>query len=745
MKKFFSLNPFMIMMLTLFGVLFIYFTGVEFLEIVEMKTIDFRFKSRGKITPRQDVSLVVVDEKSLAAEGKWPWSRSKIADLVDKLSDAGARVLAFDIGFLEQDENYKKVVQTVGTVKSHLDSIGFADAALEETLSAITVEADNDQRLSRAMKNSSAEVVLGFFFHMGDEELRLRKKEDLDKATESISTAAYNIVSGVTEGSFPKAVAPQPSIEIIANSANYSGYFNMQYDGDGTVRRMIPAIEFNNDYYAPLSLKALAAYFETGLRIKIDEIGSGRFFVGELEIPMDASSQLFINYRGGTKTFPHISATDVLNDNFQPELVKDRIILLGATAIAIYDLRVTPFEPYFPGLEVHANIIDMILTEDFIYRPEFAFLYDFLAIFLAGIFLWIVLPRAGVLSGALAGISVFLGYILLCNYLFSSFGVILNMVYPTLMILAVYTGITAYRYFAETRQKRYIKDAFSKYLAPSVVKTLIDNPDKLVLGGEERVITAFFSDLQSFTSISESLAPDELVELLNEFLTEMTDIILKHKGTVDKFEGDAIIAFFGAPTDLENQSLSACKASIEMQKRLAELRSIWMEQGKKPIKMRIGLCTGPAVVGNMGSRNRFDYTMMGDTVNTAARLEGVNKVYGTYSLISETTMELANEEVVARELDIIKVVGREEEIRIFELLGNPDDFDDKTKMAFEFYAEGLSAYRDRDWGKAESLFNKVLNELPEDGPAKTMIKRCHEYRQNPPPEDWGGIYRMTTK
>jgi adenylate cyclase len=324
-------------------------------------------------------------------------------------------------------------------------------------------------------------------------------------------------------------------------------------------------------------------------------------------------------------------------------------------------------------------------------------------------------------------------------------GWVLNMMYPLAVILLIYASVTVYRYLVETRQKKFVKDAFSTYLAPSVVKNLLESPEKLVLGGEKRVITAFFSDVQGFTSISESLPPEELVELLNEFLTEMTDIILRHEGTVDKFEGDAIIAFFGAPNDLENQAEVACMACIDMQKRLSELRKKWQGQGRPELRMRIGLCTGPAVVGNMGSRSRMDYTMMGDTVNTAARLEGVNKVYGTYTMISESTYQAAGGWIRARELDAINVVGKKEPVKIYELIGYPSDVDEHVQKVTEIYSRGLAAYRSRQWDKAAAYFKKAVSLRPEDRASRTMVERCRRYKADPPPETWNGAFTMTTK
>jgi adenylate cyclase len=259
------------------------------------------------------------------------------------------------------------------------------------------------------------------------------------------------------------------------------------------------------------------------------------------------------------------------------------------------------------------------------------------------------------------------------------------------------------------------------------------------------VITAFFSDVQGFTAISEALTAEEVVELLNEFLTEMTDIILGYEGTIDKFEGDAIIGFFGAPTILPDHATKACKACVDMQKRLAELRTKWQAEKRPALKMRIGMNTGSAVVGNMGSRNKMDYTMMGDTVNTAARLEGVNKVYGTYTMISDATYTLARNDIFVRELDSVTVVGKEAPVGVYELLGYPGEIDDVQISVAEWYAKGLAAYRNRDWSEAIGHFSAALSANPHDGPSQTMLGRCRDFEGNPPGDNWNGAFTMDTK
>ncbi|MBU4343873.1 MAG: adenylate/guanylate cyclase domain-containing protein [Proteobacteria bacterium] len=747
MKKFALLYPLLISMFAIFIGILAYLQGISFLDLMELKTIDLRFEARGQISPGPDVVLAVIDEKSISKEGKWVWPRSKIANLVTKLSKAGAKVIAFDIGFLEPDD--KKIVNTINEIQHTIHDHDIRKKEIDNYLKNLKQQANNDQLLADAIRNSTAKIVLGYFFHTDSTESSHISENQISIHKNNISGSKYKFIRYVsgTAQNIPliEAGTPQSNIEIISTATDYCGFFNMLPDKDGVVRWMPGVFKCMGTLYAPLSLITVSAYLESPISMNIGEYGVERVQIGKLMVPTDELGRILINYRGAGKTFPHIPVTDILSNNIADTVVKDKIVIVGATAVGIYDLRVTPFETVFPGVEIHANVIDSILSKDFMYQPAWAAIFDIMAIVVAGLILGLVLPKAGGISGAAAGFSLFIGHIFLCQYLFSHKGLILNLVYPLSVIILVYISITAYKYFTESRQKRFIKNAFSTYLAPEVVKQLIESPEKLVLGGEERIITAFFSDIQGFTSISEGLAPEELVELLNEFLTEMTSIILKYKGTVDKFEGDAIIAFFGAPNELENQEEIACMACIDMQKRLSELREGWKISGKPELYMRIGLCTGQAVVGNMGSKTRMDYTMMGDTVNVAARLEGVNKIYGIYTLISETTYNESGNKIIAREIDSINVVGKKKPVTVYQLLGYQKDIDEHMNKTIDNYSNGLYAYRNQDWEKAGSFFKMVLELTPDDGPSKVMLLRCDEYKINPPPKDWDGSFTMKTK
>jgi len=743
-KKLLKLNPITLSIILIATGILLYLIEPPFLELMELKTIDLRFVGREGIAQNSKVVLAVIDEKSVDKEGKWIWPRSKITDLVTRLSDAGAKVITFDIGFLEPDE--KSVVKTISEIEQTLTGLDDENRAF---LDGLKRASDNDQLLAKAISNSKAKVVLGHFFQMEREHAGDFDDKLLEVQKKSIRSSRYDLIryqsGNALDVPIISAEVANSNIPSISSATKYSGFFNMFPDIDGVVRWIPAIIDYEEEFYAPISIMSLSAYLDSPPTVVVAEYGVEKIQIGKIAIPTDELGRIIINYRGDAKTFKHISVTDILHGQVPAEEVKDKIVIIGATAIGIFDMRVTPFSSVFPGIEIHANIIDSALSKDFLYQPTWAAIFDILAIIIAGLILGFILPRASVFPGIIVVCVMFFGHMFLCRYIFSAYGWILNMVYPMIVIISVYISITAYKYLVESRQKRFIRSAFSTYLAPTVVKKLIESPDGLELGGEERDITAFFSDVQGFTSISEKLTPAELVELLNEFLTEMTDIVLQYEGTVDKFEGDAIIAFFGAPNELENQAETAAVTCVQMQKKLAELREKWKSQGRPELMMRIGLCTGPAVVGNMGSRNRMDYTMMGDTVNTAARLEGVNKIYGIYTLVCETTFQKSNSRVVGREIDAINVVGKGEPVTVYQLMGFPEDMDEMLLKTMKYYAKGLNLYRQLNWEAAIKHFKAALKVSPEDGPSKTMLARCVAYQQDPPPKDWNGSYTMKTK
>ena len=426
------------------------------------------------------------------------------------------------------------------------------------------------------------------------------------------------------------------------------------------------------------------------------------------------------------------------------EDLRGGIFFYGLTASGTHDLNPMPFNPRYPMVGALANVFNTIVTDQFIApMPARWRLPLFLAL---GLLSGYILSTRTTIRGSFFTILLLVAYLLLAYELFAVRGIWIDVVGPAAIVILSDVVIVWYKFNAAEKKRKFIRSAFEQYMNPAVVEQIAKNPEMLELGGKEMVLTAFFSDVAGFTTISEKLTPHELVELLNEYLTAMTDIVLDHLGLLDKYEGDAIMAVFGAPIHSPDHAAEACYTALEMQTKLCELREKWKAEGKPELTARIGLNTGPMIVGNMGSKKRFDYTVMGDAVNLASRLEGVNKQYSTDIMISEFTLEQCKEDVVVREIDLIRVKGKAEPVRIYEVLGRSDDgLPEEMKSIIEHYSAGLEAYRLREWEDGIKAFQQALEIKPDDGPSLTYLKRCEGYSAAPPPDDWDGVYVMTTK
>ncbi|MGD8988695.1 MAG: adenylate/guanylate cyclase domain-containing protein, partial [Syntrophobacterales bacterium] len=638
-----------------------YLTGNPFLDRIELKSLDVRFLTRGQEPPGPFAVVATIDEKSLDEIGKWPWPRAKIAALIDRLSEKGARVIAMDIFFPEPDENNN--IRFIEEMQRETRTLGLKEPRLESFLEQAREAADNDSILAEAIRRSKATVVLSYLFHFSREEIAHLSEEDLAGKSSDIRPSAIKLVQFTSPKAKQvevfEALLPESNIAKLANSSRTAGHFNIFPDIDGTVRWIPLVIRYQDRFYPALALEAVRSYVgNIPLRVRVADHGIESIQLGPVAIPTDEKGRMLINFRGGPQTFPNYSVADILAGRTEPDAFRNRIVFVGSTAKGVYDLRVTPFSNVYPGLEVHANVADNILTQRFLFRPEWARLFDLVAILFMGLVTGLALPRLRALFSVLLIGVLFIGYLLVSQTLFVRQGIWLNAVYPLLTMVLVYTAVTLYRYIVEEREKREIRGAFSFYVTPSVVNEMLKNPDKLKLGGDKKELSVLFSDIRGFTSLAEEMEPETLVHLLNEYLTEMTDVVFEFDGLLDKYIGDAIMAVFGAPLEQIDHPSRACRTALKMLQRLAKMQQKWESEGAPRLDIGIGINTGPMVVGNMGSERRFDYTVMGDSVNLASRLEGINKEYGTQVVISEFTHELVKDDFFCRELDAVRVKGR---------------------------------------------------------------------------------------
>ncbi len=750
LKTLLRITPLTITIFVLLLALVSFWLNFEFLKLMEFKILDLRMVARGEVTPGGETVIAVIDEKSVSELGRWPWTRSTIARLVDRLKKDGAKAVGFDIVFSEpEDAAGRKVIESLA---SEMKKSGLSDATLRRLLDQGKKSADPDGMLTDAVQKAE-NVTLGYFFHFsrkGDEkELAHINAQTIAKQASRIENSRYAMINSVTgrpnDGYLPHAYSPEANLPGLSAAAQNGGYFNMMPDSDGAIRRSPLVIAFGNNYYSSLAVSLVHAYLDfPTLSLNLEPYGAKNIGIGDILIPTDESGRLLINYLGPPRTFPHYSITDIVNDRIPPGTFRDRIVLVGATAVGIYDLRVTPFSSVYPGVEIHATVIDNILHRNFLIRSDLTRFIDICSIILFGLIIGLTIPRLRPIPGMIAAFAIIVAFVAVNFLIFFRLNIWLNLVYPFVTMALIYLGITIYHYVMEEREKKKIRGAFQYYLNASVINEMLKDPAKLKLGGDKKDLSVMFSDIRGFTTISEKLTPQELVSLLNEYLTAMTNEVFRYDGLLDKYIGDAIMAVFGAPLSQPDHARRACLTALGMMKELKRLQMKWKQEGRPEVRIGIGINTGDMVVGNMGSDMRFDYTVMGDAVNLASRLEGTNKEYGTGVIISEFTHDAVKNDFCCRELDFVRVKGKIKPVRIYELLGEKKD-EAGLKNLTETFARALALYREKKWDEAIAAFQDVLSIQPGDFVSEVYLERCRNLKEHPPGEPWDGVFVMTKK
>ncbi len=725
-------------------------TSNPLLDLIELNWLDIRFQVRCPLPPGPAVVVAAVDEKSLAAEGHWPWRRSRIAALVDSLSRDGAKVIAFDVTFPEPDDNAR--LELVDQLAGKIESLAIDSPPLAEFIREQRSDADTDRTLVNALRRSSAAIVLGYFFHTSAEAVGYElKQETIDQRLGGIASSKYPAIIFRGESTAAlrliKAYAAQTSLPMFNAAAASTGHFTVISDADGAVRWVPLIIQAGDESFPPLAL--LSAWHFLGqpqLAIRAGKDGVEGVHLGERFLPTDERGQLLVNYRGPPGTFPYFSASDILSGKLPSGTFKDKIVLVGATAVGIGDIRTTPFGQVFPGPEVHATVIDNILVGDFAARPHLWRALDLVMIVVLGVATGVALPRMSALSGFMFAGSLAAVYVVAAYWLFVIARLWLNMVYPLATVALCYTGLTVYRYLTEERERKRIKETFKHYVSADVIEDVLADPDRLKLGGQEKVLSVMFSDLVGFTSYSEQYPPSEIISILSDYYDRMTEQVFEHRGTLTNYNGDELMAIFGAPVEQVDHPHRACASALAMLAARDKLAAEWTKLGRPHLRARTGINTGPMLVGNVGSRYRFAYTVLGDSVNLASRLEQLNRVYGTQIMIGEHTAKLVETAFVMRRVDRVRVKGRKQALDIYELIGPIDtEIPTAQRQMLDRYATAFDAYRARSWGDASALFEQCLALCPEDGPSLVMAERCRIYHAEPSPTEWDGAFEHLTK
>jgi len=739
--------------------------GFAFLQSVELSSLDMRFGMRGARPHDDRIVIVDIDERTLQEISSFPLPRKTYATLIDRLSAAGARVVAFDFTFPTPEANGGR--EALERLQAELGPS--APASIVKKIKDLESAADPDAAFADSMKRAGT-VILGHIFLDADAAKHADPKLEEDY---------FNIVWAKN---YPQVVPMKPkdgrkfdmgqawvaaggrvaagaeaNIANLATAAASFGFIDINPDPDGTLRRATLVIRYQDqDFFPPLAVQAVRQFEniqDQDIVVYIAQNGLEQIQLGPHTIRPGRDGSALINYTGPYGTYQHYSMWDVMSGATPPGALKDKIVLVGATALALGDIRNTPYEggvQAYMGVEVHANIIDNILHSGekgrgFLTRTLNDELIDLGFILLFGIGFGYLFSSVKPLWSTITLLLALGGFAWFVYFSFAREGRWLSFVIPAGTLAANYAAITSFRMIFEEREKRKIRKSFAQYLSPGVIGLIEKDPQKYIHpGGETKELTVMFSDIRGFTTISEGLSADELVRLLNEYLGTMTDILFANLGTLDKYIGDAIMAFWGSPYPQTNHAECACKCAIEMSRGLVKLNEKWKQEGRPPIAIGIGLNTGDVNVGNMGSEKRLAWTVMGDNVNLASRLEGITKQYQIQIVISENTYEAVSGKFVCRELDKIKVKGKNLPVTIYELL---DVETERPKYAplLSAFDHAMAAYRSQNWREAAAQFGELLAVYPDDGPTRVFLQRALEYLENAPEPDWDGVYVMKSK
>ena len=704
------------------------------LEELRVRTFDFFQVLRPRPQELRPVVIVDIDEESLKAIGQWPWPRTTVADLITQITRLGAVAIGFDIIFPEPDRMSPAIAER---------SFRGIDA---ETRAKLDTLPSNDEALADAIRHSR--VVVG--------QAGAAAPEPVTPADAALQTGFA--VRGPDPSpylvTFRGLLRNVPPIE---QAAAGRGLFSIDPESDGIIRRVPIIMKAQGSLVPSLSLEMLRVVTgSSAILVRVDQAGVQAVAVPGLEIPTDRNGQFWVHFNRHDPT-RYVSAKDVLQGNVPPDRLAGKLVLIGTSAIGLLDLKTTPTDAAIPGVEVHAQILESVLSKSNLVNPNYAIGAELALAVLFGLAIIIAAPMLPASIVIVLGGCLIAGLIGLSLYLFVEHNLLIDFTYPLISSWLIYLVLTFVNYLREQKQRRQIRSAFGYYLSPHMVEQLARSPEKLVLGGEERRMTILFSDVRGFTTISEYYKddPQGLTRLMNRFLTPLTNAIIDRKGTIDKYIGDAIMAFWNAPVDDAEQEANACEAALEMLSRAETLNDELKHEAEvnggvyMPLRIGIGLNTGPCVVGNMGSDFRFNYSVLGDTVNLASRLEARTKAYRIPVVIGSRTAEGAKQKFAVMEIDLIMVKGKKQPEAVFTVLGPSQvEADPRCGELREINAQMLGRFRSQQWDNALELVarcRKFANGFDLSGLYDMYEERIALYRTHPPGADWDGVYEAETK
>ncbi len=708
---------------------------LPFIDPIENFLYDFRLMVTMPETEDSRIVIVDIDEQSLAAEGRWPWGRDRLADMVDTLLDHyHTSVIGFDMVFAEMDES---------------SGLKFLDSLAENTfkdnqtfikeLSKARPSLERDYLFARSLK--SRPVILGYYFQPISQNQNNMAVGSLPKPVLDLNESQFKSLPFVNTRGYIG------NLEQLNNSAAGGGYFdNPLVDADGMFRCAPMVQKYNEKLYESLSLAVVRLLIGSPkLEFEIvpgggdmSSLGLEGLKIGSLRIPVDDKGSVLIPYRGRQGSFPYISAVDILTRKANPELLQGSIVLVGSTTPGLKDLRSTPVQNVYPGIEIHANLISGILDQAIKHKPGYVLGIEFVLLIFVGITISILLSRLSPL-GALTSALVITGASVWFNYfLWENHNLVVAMSSVLLLVFSLFVFHMSYGFFMEAHGNKQISKIFGQYVPPELVKEMSESPSDFDMSGESREMTVLFADIRNFTTISENMNPRQLTQFMDEIFTFLTQIIYKHRGTIDKYIGDEIMAFWGAPLTDEHHAYHALQAALEMISELPNLQKRLKKQNWPQIGIGIGVNTGTMSVGNMGSEYRMAYTVLGDAVNLGSRLTGLSKVYHTPIIVSEFTQKKV-EGILFQEIDRVRVKGKAESVAIVIPLPLTNE-GAITLEDREGFIEALTYYRNQQWDTAEQKFMKLKEHSDNPNLYSLFLHRIQKFRSNPPEENWDGVF-----
>lgn len=712
----------------------IYVFKPTYLKLMEYRLYDvFLQKTIVKNKP-SSVVVVDIDEYSIEKFGQWPWPRYRVALLLKKIQMAGALAVGNDILFGEPD----------GTSPVVIKKMLKRDLQLEVKFSGLPKQLmDNDQLLADVL--GTGPFILGYSFSFAPEESLGLGKGGLPPFKVSQIRGSNSKPADKYLISAFRCVPPLPQL---LESAGHAGFMNTLTDIDGVLRRVPLMISWKGKIYPHLSLATLVTALDGKIGdpiVKVTQGGIESLKMGNTIIPLEANGSMLINYKGPGHTFSYIPAGHVLEDRVSPGALDKKVVFLGSSAAGLMDIRVSPLDAVFPGVEVNATIVDNILNQDFIRRPDWVPGLELLAIFVWGIVTTILIGWA---SGWLTlPITAMLGACAWYGGIFSlkTHHIWISPLFPLLVVGANFSLLNLFKFWFSERKKKFYRSAFSKYVSKAVVDQISESPEKMSLDGEEKQITIMFADIRSFTSLSERLSPTQVTMLLHDYFTPVTKSIIKNHGTLDKFIGDAVMCFWNAPLDVKNHEALAVKTGFEMLSALVELNRVFIDKYGIQIDIGIGIHSGKCRVGNMGSADLFDYTIIGDNVNLTSRLEGLTKFYGVKLMVSEVMVTKLSLPMQFQELDRVRVKGKNEPVGIYTVYLPSTEEKQSLESELQAYEQGLVAYKTKHFDKAHEIFQTLCRQYPDRKVNKIYLERSSFFIENPPDIDWDGVFTHQTK